>query len=167
MVEEQRFREDLYFRINVLSIALPPLRSRGGDILLLARHFLERVASRAQKRIQGFSAEAAQKLMSYPWPGNVRELENCVEYAVALASFDQIAVGDLPEKVRQFRSTQIVLSTSDPEALVTLEELERRYVLRVLEGVDGNKAAAARILGIERRTLYRMLERWGDDVAEA
>jgi two-component system response regulator HydG len=161
MIEEQRFREDLYFRINVLTIALPPLRTRGGDILVLARHFLERIASRTGKRVPGLSAEAAQMLMSYPWPGNVRELENCIEYAVALAAFDEITVGDLPDKVRAFRRTEIVLSTSDPEQLVTLEELERRYVLRVLESVDGNKAAAARVLGIERRTLYRMLERWG------
>jgi two-component system response regulator HydG len=161
MIEDQRFREDLYFRINVLTVAMPPLRARGGDILVLARHFLERIGSRTGKRVPGLTPEAAQKLMTYPWPGNVRELENSMEYAVALAAFDEIAVGDLPDKVRVFRPTQIVLSSSDPEQLVTLEELERRYVLRVLEGVDGNKAAAARILGIERRTLYRMLERWG------
>ncbi len=161
MIEDQRFREDLYFRINVLTIALPPLRTRGGDILVLARHFLERIASRTAKPVPGMSVEAAQKLMTYPWPGNVRELENCMEFAVALAAFDEITVGDLPDKVRAFRPTQIVLSSSDPEQLVTLEELERRYVLRVLESVDGNKAAAARVLGIERRTLYRMLERWG------
>ena len=161
MVEERAFREDLYFRINVLQVALPPLRSRGGDVLVLARHFLDRIAARAQKRIVGFSPEAAQKLVAYGWPGNVRELENCIERAVALASFDQIAVGDLPEKVRAFRGSQLVLSTDDPTTLVTLEELERRYVARVLESVAGNKAAAARILGIERKTLYRMLERWG------
>ncbi len=165
MIEEQRFREDLYFRINVLTIALPPLRARGGDILVLARHFLERIASRTSKRVPALSAEAAQKLMAYPWPGNVRELENCMEYSVALAAFDEIAVGDLPDKVRAFRPTQIVLATSDPEQLVTLDELERRYVLRVLESVEGNKAAAARVLGIERRTLYRMLERWGEALA--
>ncbi len=162
MIEEQRFREDLYFRINVLTIALPPLRTRGGDILLLARHFLERIAARSGKRVPGISAETAQRLMTYPWPGNVRELENCIEYAVALATFDEISVSDLPDKVRAYRPTQIVLSSSDPEQLVTLEELERRYVLRVLENVGGNKAAAARVLGIERRTLYRMLERWGE-----
>ncbi len=166
MIEDQRFREDLYFRINVLTVVLPPLRTRGGDILLLARWFLERITSRTNKQTPSLSAEAAQKLMAYPWPGNVRELENCIEYAVALASFDEITVGDLPDKVREFRATQIVLATSDPEALVTLEELERRYVLRVLEALDGNKAAAARVLGIERKTLYRMLERWGEDVAK-
>ena len=113
------------------------------------------------------SADAALEVGSWPitWPGNVRELENCIEYAVALASYAAISVGDLPDKVREFRATQIVIASSDPEALVTLEELERRYVLRVLESVDGNKAAAARVLGIERRTLYRMLERWGEDRA--
>ncbi len=162
MIEEQRFREDLYFRINVLTIALPPLRTRGGDILVLARHFLERIAARTGKPAPGLSAEAAQRLMTYPWPGNVRELENCMEYAVALANYNEIMVSDLPDKVRAYRPTQIVLSSNDPEQLVTLEELERRYVLRVLESVGGNKAAAARVLGIERRTLYRMLERWGE-----
>ncbi len=162
MVEERTFREDLYFRINVLQVDLPPLRSRGGDVLVLARHFLDRIAARAQKRIIGFSPEAAQKLMSYAWPGNVRELENCIERAVALASFDQLAVSDLPEKVRAFRASQLVLNSDDATTLVTLEELEQRYVVRVLESVAGNKAAAARILGIERKTLYRMLERWGE-----
>ena len=162
MVEDHTFREDLYFRINVLSVELPALRSRGGDVLVLASHFLDRIAARAHKRIAGFSAEAAHKLMAYAWPGNVRELENCIERAVALASFDQITVSDLPEKVRAFRATQIVLSSDDPSTFVTLEELERRYVARVLEGMNNNKAATARILGIERKTLYRMLERWGD-----
>jgi len=162
MVEDHTFRDDLYFRVNVLGVELPPLRSRGGDVLVLASHFLDRIAARARKRIVGFSPEAAQKLMAYAWPGNVRELENCVERAVALASYDRIAVSDLPEKVRAFQPTQIVLSSEDPTTFVTLEELERRYVLRVLEGVNGNKAAAARVLGIERKTLYRMLERWGE-----
>jgi two-component system response regulator HydG len=161
MIDDQRFREDLYFRINVLAIMLPPLRARGGDILVLARHFLERIAQRSGRQVPALTAEAAQKLMAYPWPGNVRELENCMEYAVALASTGEIAVADLPDKIRAFRPTQIVLSSSDPGQLVTLEELERRYVTRVVESVDGNKAAAARVLGIERRTLYRMLERWG------
>jgi len=162
MIEAHAFREDLYFRINVLSVELPPLRTRGGDVLVLASHFLARISARAGKRIVGFSPEAAQKLMAYAWPGNVRELENCIERGVALASFDHIAVSDLPEKIRAFQPAQIVLLTDDPSTLVTLDELERRYVARVLEGVGGNKAAAARVLGIERKTLYRMLERWGD-----
>ena len=166
MIESHAFREDLYFRINVLPVELPPLRDRGGDVLVLAAHFLDRIAGRARKRIVGFSPEAAEKLLAYTWPGNVRELENCVERAVALASFDHVAVGDLPEKVRAFRPTQIVLSSDDASSLVTLDALERRYTAKVLDSVAGNKAAAARILGVERKTLYRMLERWGDRASD-
>jgi DNA-binding NtrC family response regulator len=160
LVEDSRFREDLFFRINVLQVELPPLRARAGDILLLAEHFLQRVCARAKKNINGISPEAAQKLMAYAWPGNVRELQNCIERAVALASFDKVAVSDLPDKVRAFRSTQLVISNDDPTAILTLDEVERRYVTRVLEGVSGNKSAAARLLGIERKTLSRMLDRW-------
>jgi two-component system response regulator HydG len=161
MVEERTFREDLFFRINVIQVPLPPLRARGGDVLVLAQHFLQRIAARANKQILGLSPEAAQKLMAYAWPGNVRELENSVERAVALASFDRIAVSDLPEKVRTYRSTHIVLASDDPTELVTLDEMERRYVARVYESVRGNKSAAARILHVERKTLHRMLQRWG------
>jgi len=161
MVEDRTFREDLFFRINVIQVSLPPLRARGGDILLLAQHFLERIAARAGKPIAGFSPEAAQKLMTYAWPGNVRELENCVERAVALAAFDTIAVGDLPEKLRAYTRAQIVLSGDDPATLVSLEEMTQHYVTRVLGSVANNKSAAARILKIERKTLYRMMERWG------
>jgi two-component system response regulator HydG len=163
MVEDRAFRDDLYYRINVLQVELPPLRCRGGDVLILARHFLDRTAARAGKRIVGFVPEAAQKLISYSWPGNVRELENCIERAVALASFDHIAVSDLPDKIRLFQSSQLVFSSDDPTTLVTLDALEQRYVARVLESVAGNKAAAARVLGIERKTLYRMLERWSNN----
>jgi DNA-binding NtrC family response regulator len=160
MIEQRRFRQDLYFRVNVIQVELPPLRGRGGDVLLLAQHFLERISARAHKAIEGFGPAAAARLLAYPWPGNVRELQNTVERAVALASFARIEVSDLPEKIRDYRTAQIVLDTDDPTGLISLEELERRYVLRVLEAVYGNKSAAARVLGIERKTLYRMLERW-------
>jgi len=160
MVEERTFREDLYFRINVIQVVLPPLRARAGDVLLLAQDFLERTAARTNKRILGFSPEAAERLSAYSWPGNIRELQNCIERAVALASFDRIAVSDLPDKVRTFKSSHLVIASDDPTELVSLEELERRYVMRVLESVAGNKSAAARILKIERKTLYRMIERW-------
>ena len=160
MVDERAFREDLFFRINVIQVALPPLRSRGGDVLLLAQNFLERIAARANKAVRRFSPEAAEKLVAYSWPGNVRELQNCVERAVALASFDTIAVRDLPDKIRAYKSTQLVVG-DDPTELVSLDELERRYVSRVVEAVQGNKSAAARILRVERKTLYRMMERWG------
>ncbi|WP_438016314.1 sigma-54 dependent transcriptional regulator [Sorangium sp. So ce315] len=160
-IEERRFREDLYYRINVVHVALPPLRSRGADVLLLAQHFLERFATLKQRPIKGLSAPAAEKLMAYAWPGNVRELQNCIERAVALARYDQITVDDLPEKIRTYRRSHVLVSSDDPNELVPMEEVERRYILRVLEVVGGNKSQAAQILGFDRATLYRKLERYG------
>jgi two-component system response regulator HydG len=158
-VEEGRFREDLYYRINVVHVPLPPLRARVGDILPLAQHFLAYFASRAQKNVAGIGAPAAEKLVAYAWPGNVRELQNCMERAVALTRFEQVVVEDLPEKIRDYRRSHVLVASDDPSELVPLEEVERRYVGRVMEAVGGNKTAAARILGIERKRLYRMLER--------
>jgi DNA-binding NtrC family response regulator len=158
-VEEGRFREDLYYRINVVHIPLPPLRARTGDILPLAAHFLAHFAARAGKSVTGIAPAAAEKLASYAWPGNVRELQNCMERAVALTRFEQIGTDDLPEKVRDYRRSHVLVASDDPSELVPLEEVERRYIARVMEAVHGNKTAAARILGIERKRLYRMLER--------
>jgi two-component system response regulator HydG len=158
-IEEGRFREDLYYRINVVHIPLPPLRARTGDILPLAQHFLSHFAARAGKSITGIAPAAAQKLVAYGWPGNVRELQNCMERAVALTRFDQIGVDDLSEKIRDYRRSHVLVTSDDPSELVPLEEVERRYIARVMEAVGGNKTAAARILGIERKRLYRMLER--------
>ena len=160
-VYEKRFREDLYYRINVVRIDVPPLRERGGDVLLLAQSFIERFAARGSKQVTGLSTAAAEKILAYDWPGNVRELENCMERAVALTRFDQITVEDLPEKIRNYQAHRLLLSADDPSELVTVEELERRYVLRVLSLVGGNKSRAAEILGFDRRTLYRKLERYG------
>jgi two-component system response regulator HydG len=160
-VEEKRFREDLYFRLNVIQVPLPPLRSRGGDVLPLAQHFLEGFAKRAGKPVAGIAPAVAEKLVAYSWPGNVRELQNCMERAIALARFEQIVVDDLPARVREYRTSHLVIAGDDPSELVPLEEVEHRYILRVLETVRGNKAKAARILGVERKTLYRKLERWG------
>ena len=160
-IEEKLFREDLFFRINVIQIPLPPLRARVGDVLLLAQHFIGQLAARTGKSVTGISPTAAAKLLAYPWPGNVRELMNCVERAVALTRHEQIVVEDLPDRVENHRSTQLVLGGDDPSELVTMDEVERRYILRVLDAVAGNKTAAARILGFERKTLYRKLERFG------
>jgi two-component system response regulator HydG len=160
-IEEKRFREDLYFRLNVINVALPPLRSRAGDVLPLAQHYLSTFAARAGKPIKSIAPAAAEKLAAYAWPGNVRELQNCIERAVALARFEQIVVDDLPDKIRDYRAAHVLVAGDDPAELVTMEEVERRYVARVLEAAHGNKAAAARILGFERKTLYRKLERWG------
>jgi two-component system response regulator HydG len=158
-VEEGRFREDLYYRINVVNVPLPPLRSRGGDVLPLAQHFLLHFAARADKKVTGIAPAAGEKLVTYAWPGNVRELQNCMERAVALTRFEQITVDDLPEKVRTYRRQHVLIASDDPSELVPLEEVERRYIARVMEVVNGNKTAAARILGIERKRLYRMLDR--------
>jgi len=158
-VEEKRFREDLFYRINVVRVQVPPLRSRGSDILLLAQHFLQRYQSAGAPRVVGIKSAAADKLLSYPWPGNVRELQNCLERAVALAQYDHLGTDDLPERVREFRSSRITIESSDPSELLPMEEVERRYILRVLEAVGGNKTLAAQVLGFDRRTLYRKLER--------
>jgi two-component system response regulator AtoC len=160
-VDERRFREDLFFRINVIHVEMPPLRARGSDVLLLAQHFLARDAAVAGKPVVGISAAAADKLLAYSWPGNVRELQNCIERAVALTRFHEIAVDDLPERVRAYRGSQIVISADDLGELVPMEEVERRYVVRVLEAVGGSRTNAARILGFDRKTLYRKLERYG------
>jgi two-component system, NtrC family, response regulator AtoC len=160
-IEERRFREDLFFRLNVIHIELPPLRARGGDILALATQFIGKVAAREKKSIVGVSPSAAEKLVAYSWPGNVRELQNCVEHAVALARYDQITPEDLPDKIKNYKSSHVLVAGDDPSELVPMEEVERRYILRVLQAVAGNKTAAARVLGIERKTLYRKLERYG------
>jgi two-component system response regulator HydG len=159
-VEEGRFREDLYFRLSVVPMHLPPLRARGRDVLALAQHLLERAANSHRRHVTGLSSEAAAMLLAYPWPGNVRELNNCMEHAVALARSEAIAPLDLPARVRHHRPSQLIVAGDDPEALVPLDEVERRYVLRVLEAVGGHRATAARVLGVDRKTLYRKLQRW-------
>ncbi len=159
-VDRGAFRSDLFYRINVVRIAMPPLRARGNDILLLAQHFLEHHAAASQREVVGITPEAAAKLLEYDWPGNVRELENVMERAVTLTRFDTIVGEDLPERVRRHQSSQLVVASDDPDHLPTLEQLERRYIDRVLEIAGGNKTQAARILGVDRRTLYRKLERF-------
>jgi two-component system response regulator HydG len=161
-VEERRFREDLFYRINVVRIHVPPLRARGSDILLLAQHFLERYAAQSRRPVLGMTSATADKLLSYPWPGNVRELQNCIERAVALAQFEQIGVDDLPEKIRDYKTAAIAIESNDPAELLTMDEVERRYIVKVLEAVGGNKTLAAQVLGFDRRTLYRKLDRVRD-----
>ncbi|HEX5656988.1 MAG TPA: sigma-54 dependent transcriptional regulator [Polyangiales bacterium] len=160
-VEEGQFREDLFFRIHVLPLELPPLRARGADVLLLAQHFVRELARRGDKAVTGFGQATAERLLDYPWPGNVRELMNCVEHAVALARFEQITPEDLPTRVRSYKRSHVLVASDNPDELVKLEEVERRYILRVLEASNGNKRLAARILGLDRKTLYRKLERYG------
>jgi two-component system, NtrC family, response regulator AtoC len=161
-VEEKRFREDLFYRINVVRVHVPPLRARGSDILLLAQHFLERYAGQSRRPVVGMTSATADRLLNYPWPGNVRELQNCIERAVALAQFDHTGVDDLPEKIKDYKTARISIESNDPAELLPMEEVERRYLLKVLEAVGGNKTLAAQVLGFDRRTLYRKLERVRD-----
>ena len=164
-VVEHRFREDLYFRVNVIHVELPPLRARGSDVLLLAQYFVDHHATVAGTKVKGLSPAAAERLIAYDWPGNVRELQNCIERALALARYDQIGVDDLPEKIRSYRRSHVLVASDDPSELVPLEEVERRYILRVMEAVGGNKTLAAQTLGLDRKTLYRKLERYGTPTA--
>jgi DNA-binding NtrC family response regulator len=160
-VYEKRFREDLYYRINVVRIDLPPLRERAGDVLDLAQYFLAQHAARTGRSMLGVSVPAAEKLVAYRWPGNVRELQNCIERAVAFARFEAITVDDLPEKIRDYQTERFAVEANDSTEIVTLDELERRYVQRALSLLGGNKSRAAELLGIDRRTLYRRIDRWG------
>jgi DNA-binding NtrC family response regulator len=160
-VAEKRFREDLYYRINVVRIDMPSLRSRGNDVLLLAQHFLERAATRTGKNVNRLGRLVAERLVNYDWPGNVRELENCMERSVALARFDEITLDDLPVKIREHRPTEVFTVSDDPNDLPAMYVVEERYIRKVLAAVGGNKTMAAKVLGFDRRTLYRKLERYG------
>jgi two-component system response regulator HydG len=161
-VAENRFREDLYYRLNVVEVRIPPLSSRREDVPLLADHFLRRFAAKNAKPLRGFSPEALQALEDYAWPGNVRELEHAVERAVVLARGDILEVGDLPESVRtgpRGAAGQVVIPIGTP-----MEEVERRLIHETLRHTGGDKTMAARLLGIAARTIYRKLERErGDD----
>jgi DNA-binding NtrC family response regulator len=155
-VSEGRFREDLLYRINVVCMEIPPLRARGRDILTLANHLLARCQPNGQ-RVVGFTSAVVDALLSYAWPGNVRELQNSLERAVALATFDHVRLEDLPERIRRPTPLAAVTDVSDPEELITVAELERRYIAHVMATVKGNKTMAARILGLDRRTVYRKM----------
>ena len=156
-IDEQRFREDLYHRINVVPIHVPPLRARPGDVRILAQHFIEQLAARAHRSAPTLGADAAHKLIAYDWPGNVRELQNCMERVMALSETSPITAQDLPEAIRDFEARPTGTATGRPDELVTLEQLERRYIQQVLEVTRNNKSEAAKILGIDRRSLYRRL----------
>jgi len=158
-----RFREDLFYRLNVLHIRVPPLRDRGSDVLLLAQHCLRHCQGETP-RVVALTRAAAEALMTYEWPGNVRELYNSMERAVALAQFDHVGVEDLPERLTGSHGTRIPIEL-DPKKLLSMDEVERRYIRCVLDATGGNKASAARVLGFDRRTLYRKLGRWGEAAA--
>lgn len=153
-VAEGGFRGDLYYRLSTVTITIPPLRERPQDVPALARHFLERYAAATNKPIKGLAAETLRMLADYGWPGNVRELEHVIERAVALSSSEVLLPDDL-QALRVKTEARSLL----PTAQLTLEEMKYWYVTKVLEEEGGNKRRAAEILGIDRRTLYRILER--------
>jgi DNA-binding NtrC family response regulator len=161
-VEEGAFREDLYFRLNVVTIRVPALRDRPDDIPLLAEHFLSRYAAAAGKAVTGFAPETLARLTAHRWPGNVRELQHVIERAVALSAAPLVLPDDLPPDISGTPPASVTL----PRRHMTLEELKRWYVQSVLEETGGNKARAADVLGIDRRTLYRMLDRSPDAADE-
>lgn len=155
-VKDGLFREDLFYRLNVIPIVLPELRRRVEDIPLLVQHFLKKYADEAGS-LKRISREALAALMQYPWPGNVRELENAIERTAILCPQDEIGLEDLPREL--YSSEGLSLSHAMQEG-ATLEELEKEYILRVLENEKGNQTRASEILGIDRRTLYRKLQRY-------
>jgi len=158
--EEQHkghFREDLFYRLSVIQLELPPLRKRGSDVLLLAKHFLNIFSVKTGKKNSGMTNPVAQKLLAYNWPGNVRELKNVMERALALTSHEKIVLEDLPVKQQNYQSTKMQIG-NNAEELVPLAEVEQRYIMHVLETVGGNRTQASKILGLDRKTLYRKLQ---------
>jgi DNA-binding NtrC family response regulator len=154
LVSAGKFREDLYYRLKVVTIQLPPLRERISDLPLLFDFFLKRYSSRAKKRL-AVNPEVLSRLAIYGWPGNVRQLENVVERAVALNTSGVFDLEDLPEDILESRQT---VRTASDQRWMTLEQMEEQYIRKVLEAFGGNISRAAEILGIDRRTLYRRLE---------
>src|ERR1051325_8531636 len=165
-VAEGRFRPDLYYRLRVLPLHVPELCSRGDDVKLLVEHFLRVKSERSGQPLRNFTAEAMRALCEYPWPGNVRELENTIEYALAIGLEDELGIADLPP--------EIVSSHQHPNAdtfrqvlqaymndTVPLAEIEKRYILSVLQQFGGNQVRAAAALGIDRSKLYRRLKQYG------
>jgi two-component system response regulator HydG len=152
-IAERLFREDLFFRLNVVSIHLPPLRERKEDIPLLANHFLGRFSMRQAKAIEGFSPNAIKALTEYSWPGNVRELENTLERLVVFARDKTITTQDL------VYSNAVLTSVLTREPL-RLEEMERLHIMKVLQRAEGNKSHAARLLGIDRKTLRIKIKKY-------
>jgi two-component system response regulator HydG len=156
------FRSDLYYRLNVISLHLPPLRQRRDDIPLLAEHFLSRIAAGRNEPPKHLSDDAVEALAEYNWPGNVRELENALERSIILTPGEVIDIDALPERVTERRTEPLVSTRTPPNP--TLEAVERAYIMWVLQSESGNKSRAAEVLGIDPSTLYRKLSRYGVEV---
>ncbi len=161
-VESERFREDLYYRLNVVTLNVPLLRERKEDIPLLAQHFLSTFAEKNRKQIKGFTPQAMDQLLKYDWPGNVRELMNAVERAVVLSRSEYLDEQDLPLVIKDALSDEEKSPSRDAvPADLPLEDVEKATILKTLESTDGNKSEAARRLGITRKTLHKKLKKYG------
>lgn len=158
-VAEGRFREDLYYRLNVIKVDLPPLRKRGTDILLLAHKFIGDVAGKLGKNVTGLADSTVKRLLGYEWPGNVRELRNAMEHGVVMTHFEKIVPEDLPQKIQDHSGRTFFWETASPVELISLEEMVQRYIAYVLKTTKGNQSLASEILKIDRKTLYRRLLR--------
>jgi DNA-binding NtrC family response regulator len=158
-VRDGRFREDLFWRLNVIRLNVPPLRERPFDIPLLVEHFVNKTTEAAKRPPLDVSSEALAILTAYSWPGNVRELENAIERAAAFVRGAVIAPDDLPERVRTSGSVSALIARS-VEQNMTIREVEREYILEVLRRTGGNKSRAAELLGLDRKTLYRRLDEY-------
>ena len=159
-VKQGRFREDLYYRLNVVPILLPPLRERREDIPLLAEHFCQVYASKNHREIQGIRPEALDLLMRYEWPGNIRELENAMERAVIISQCEYITLEELPLSIRQNVGPAVFEPTlAQPDR--TLREIEKQWITKVLEDMHGNRTHAAKTLGITRKTLQNKIKEYG------
>jgi DNA-binding NtrC family response regulator len=156
LIHQGRFREDLYYRLKVIDIELPPLRERREDIPLLVQHFIGKFSPETKKNISGVSEDALSLLVNYPWPGNVRELENVIQRAITLAQHEMILPDDLPSSML-LEIRENVLDRSLREKY-SIDQLEKEYIRKILVEVGGNKSKAAEILGVDRKTLYRKLE---------
>ena len=176
-VEEGRFRKDLYYRLSVFPVTLPPLRERVEDINLLVFHFLERYKEKTGRFVSGISKEALRALVNYEWPGNVRELENAIERAVIIASGRQIELDDLPEAISQQAFAAFAQARQERakaagegrsigieiELPCSMDEVEKQVITATLDYTDGDKSRAAKLLNIGRKTLYRKLEQYEEE----
>jgi DNA-binding NtrC family response regulator len=157
LVKTGTFREDLFFRLRVVEILLPPLRERVGDIPLLAQRFLKEFAEENHKPVNEFTPDALEMLMNYPWPGNVRELRTAIEHALVLCRGEKISARDLPPSVRAGKAALVRAEQAAPENGLTVKEAEKQLIERVLKETEGNRTLAAKKMGVSRRSLHRKL----------
>jgi two-component system response regulator HydG len=153
VIAEGRFREDLYYRLNIMEIFIPPIRDRRDDIPPLCSYFLEKHLPSSRKKITGFTKESMDVLTHYSYPGNVRELENIVERAIILEKNTLITPESLPQTIKLFQ-----IETIEPDKIKTIEELNKDYAEKVIDMLGGNKSRAAEVLGISRTSLWRILK---------